>query len=341
MYEDMTYEVILKRVMDRIPDGIDKREGAVIYDAIAPAVVELQNVYIELGWALDQVFADTAVREYLVRRCAEWGIVPYPAAKAALRGEFNMDIELGERFSLGTLNFCAVKKICDRVYRMECETPGTAGNRSLGPLIPINYIPGLTHAVLTEVLEEGTEEESTESLRERFLFKVRKPSTSGNVYDYYNWTMECAGVGAAKIYPLASGPGTVKVVIADAERSGAGPELITQVKEHIEELRPIGADVTVVSVRERSISVTAKVKLQVGINLGMVQELFLRALTGFLQKGAFDIAYVSLARVGNLLLDIPGIEDYTELKLNGQAVNVSLADEEIAVAGAVTLEVIP
>lgn len=340
MYENVTYEILLKRMMDRVPAGIDRREGSILCDAVAPAAVELQNMYIELEWTLKQVFADTAIREYLIRRCAEWGMVPYPATKAALKGEFNMDIKLGERFSLGTLNYCAVKKISDRIYRMECETPGTAGNRSLGPMIPINYIPGLTHAELTEVLVEGTEEEPTESLRERFLFKVQKPSTSGNVYDYYNWTTECVGVGAAKIYPLASGPGTVKVVIADAERSAASPELIAQVKGHIEELRPIGADVTVVSAREKSIQVTAKVKLQNGVNLGTVQDLFLRELTGFLQGGAFDIAYVSLARVGNLLFDIPGIEDYTELRLNGQAVNVSLADEEIAVAGTVTLEVI-
>lgn len=106
---------------------------------------------------------------------------------------------------------------------------------------------------MTEVLKEGSEEESTEALRERFLFKVQKPSTSGNIYDYYNWTIECAGVGAAKIYPLALGPGTVKVVIADAERSAATPELIEQVKNHIEELRPIGADVSVVSAREKQL----------------------------------------------------------------------------------------
>ena len=341
MYEDISYEVILKRMMERAPAGVDKREGSILYDAVAPAAAEIQNTYIELGWALEQIFVDTAIREYLVKRCKEWGVVPYPATKASLKGEFNMEIELGERFSLGILNYKVVEKIGDKTYRLECETPGTAGNRNLGPLIPINYIQGLTRAELTEVLKEGSEEESTEALRERFLFKVQKPSTSGNIHDYYNWTIECAGVGAAKIYPLALGPGTVKVVIADAERSAATPELIEQVNNHIEELRPIGADVSVVSAREKVIAVTARVKLQNGVNLGSVQEMFLRELTSFLQEGAFDVSYVSLAKVGNLLLNTAGVEDFTELRLNGQAANVSLADEEIAVAGAVTLEVMP
>lgn len=339
MYENITYEVILNRMLDRVPDYMDKREGSVIYDAMAPAAVEMQNLYIELDWALEQVFVGTADRDNLIRRCAEWGIIPYPATRAVLKGEFNIDIESGKRFSLGTLNYTVTEKISDRIYRMECETPGAIGNRFLGTLIPIDYIPDLTHAELTEVLLEGNEEETTDALRERFLFKVQKPSTSGNAYDYYNWTMECPGVGAAKIYPLAQGPGTVKVVITDADRSAAGTELVELVKGHIEEKRPIGVDVTVVSAVEKSVSVTAKVRLQNGVNLGTVQELFLRDFTDYLQSGAFDIAYVSLARTGNLLLGVTGVEDFAELKLNGQMRNIELDEKEIAVAGTVILEV--
>lgn len=339
MYGDITYEKILGRMLERIPGDLDKREGSVIFDALAPAAVELQNAYIGLGWTLDQMFAGTAVRESLIRRCAEWGISPHPATKAALKGVFNMDIELGARFSLETLNYTAVERLDAGVYRMECETAGTAGNKLLGKLVPIGFIQGLTRAELTEVLEEGSDEEPTEALLERFLLKVQKPSTSGNRYDYYNWAVGCPGVGAAKVFPLADGPGTVKVVVANANRSAAGEELLRLVADTIEELRPIGADVSVVSAVEKRIAVSAKVKLGNGLNLGTVQAAFAAALTEFLQDHAFDIAYVSLARVGNLLLNVAGVEDFTELLLNGQAGNVALADEEIAVAGTVSLGV--
>lgn len=339
MYRDITYEKILGRMLERIPGVLDKREGSVIFDALAPAAVELQNAYIGLGWTLDQMFAGTAVRESLIRRCAEWGISPHPATKAALKGVFNMDIELGARFSLETLNYTAVERLDAGVYRMECETAGTAGNKLLGKLVPIGFIQGLTRAELTEVLEEGSDEEPTEALLERFLLKVQKPSTSGNRYDYYNWAVGCPGVGAAKVFPLADGPGTVKVVVANANRSAAGEELLRLVSDTIEELRPIGADVSVVSAAEKRIAVSAKVKLGNGLNLGTVQAAFAAALMEFLQDHAFDIAYVSLARVGNLLLNVAGVEDFTELLLNGQAGNVALADEEIAVAGTVSLGV--
>jgi len=35
MYGDISYEVILKRMMERAPAGVDKREGSILYDAMA------------------------------------------------------------------------------------------------------------------------------------------------------------------------------------------------------------------------------------------------------------------------------------------------------------------
>ena len=34
MYEDMTFENIMDRCLDRVSSSIDKREGSVVYDAI-------------------------------------------------------------------------------------------------------------------------------------------------------------------------------------------------------------------------------------------------------------------------------------------------------------------
>lgn len=208
MYEDTTYEVILDRMLWRVRDDspeMDTRQSSPIYTSLAPTAVELQNAYIGLDWTLDQMFASTATREYLIRRCAEWDITPHPATKAVLKGEFNIDIEIGSRFSLGTLNYVAIDRMEEGIYRMECETAGAVGSRELGMLVPIDYIQGLTKAELTGIIEDGSDEESTKALLERYLTKVQKPSTSGNRYDYYNWAMECEGVGAAKVFPLANG----------------------------------------------------------------------------------------------------------------------------------------
>ena len=60
MYENITYEDILQRMLDRIPDSMDKREGSIIFDALAPAAVELQLMYIEFDVILKETFADRA-----------------------------------------------------------------------------------------------------------------------------------------------------------------------------------------------------------------------------------------------------------------------------------------
>ena len=41
MYERETYEEILKRLLAKVPSNVDKREGSVIWDALAPAAAEI------------------------------------------------------------------------------------------------------------------------------------------------------------------------------------------------------------------------------------------------------------------------------------------------------------
>ena len=131
-----------------------------------------------------------------------------------------------------------------------------------------------------------------------------KPATSGNKYEYYNWAMACEGVGAAKIFPLANGPGTVKVVIANAEKGAASELLCQQVFDYIEERRPVGAQVEVVSAVELPLDVTAQVELGKDFYLGQVQSAFREKLAEWLQDQAFEAEDISVAHVGKLLLPL-------------------------------------
>lgn len=79
MYEDQTYENILDRSLARVASDVDKREGSVIMNAIASVSAEHADVYIQLGNIVNNGYADTAVREFLILRCKERGIIPYEA----------------------------------------------------------------------------------------------------------------------------------------------------------------------------------------------------------------------------------------------------------------------
>lgn len=74
MFEEQTYEALMERMIDRLPDDIDKRENSVIWNALAPAAAELAQSYIWLDQVFELVFADTAQGEFLDRRAAEVGI---------------------------------------------------------------------------------------------------------------------------------------------------------------------------------------------------------------------------------------------------------------------------
>ena len=340
---DTSFSSILQRMMEKVPAKFDKREGSVIHDALAPTAIEHQLLYMDMETLEKEMFADTASREYLVKRAAERGITPKEATPARWKAVFvpeQLNIPIGERFNNDEMNLTVTAKLSPGVYELECETAGAAGNVLAGSLIPMEYINGLRSATLTELLDAGTDEEDTEAFRGRYLELLRKPAASGNAQDYYNWAMSVTGVGAAKVYPLASGPGTVKVVITSAEKKAASAELVRETQEYIDSVRPVGAAVTVASAAELPVNVTAKISIGKGENSASVSSKFQLALIRYLAANAYEAGSVNLSMIGKILLETEGVTDYSELKLNGKAENVELTEEQIAVAGTVTLEVV-
>lgn len=205
MFESITYETILRRMLSAVATKVDKREGSIIWDALAPAAAELKMMYIELDRILLETFADTASREYLVKRAAERGLSPEPATRAVLRGSFDAQVNPGDRFSLDALNYVVVVRMDDGDYRVQCETAGTEGNRHLGTLIPIEYIPNLTRAELTGLLVPGEDEEDTEVFRQRYMDSLLGEAFGGNVKDYIAKVKKLQGVGGVKVHPTFSG----------------------------------------------------------------------------------------------------------------------------------------
>ena len=60
MYESLTFEVLLKRMLERVSNSLDKREGSIIYDASAALLqTSLQNAYINLDIMDNEAYADT------------------------------------------------------------------------------------------------------------------------------------------------------------------------------------------------------------------------------------------------------------------------------------------
>lgn len=350
MYENVTYEVILERLLSSVPDTMDKREGSVIFDALAPAAVEMQNMYIELDTILNETFADTASREYLIKRASERGLTPKAATYAVLKAVFTpstLNIPIGQRFSLEDLNYVITAKVSDGVYQVTCETAGEAGNSYFGNLIPIEYVQGLQSAELSELLIPGENDEDTEVFRQRYFESLDSQAFGGNVADYQEKTKSLDGVGGVKVTPVWNGGGTVKLTIIDSTFGVPSATLISAVQTAIDPtqnsgtgagLAPIGHVVTVAGVSSTTINLTATLTLQSGWAWTDVKDYVEAAIDAYYLELAEswedeDAVVVRISQLETRILNCTGVIDIADTTINGVASNLTLDSDKIPVRG--------
>ncbi len=244
-------------------------------------------------------------------------------------------VDAGSRWGIRDLVY-VVTAGAENVYEVTCETPGSIGNQYSGAMQPASSgISGVT-AELTDIIIDGTDEETDLALRERLKMKLRMPATSGNPYHYQVWALEVPGAGAARVFPLDNGPGTVTVLVVDSDRE-ISASLPATVAAYIETVRPVGATVTVKSPEPLTINISANVLLDGSRSAQDVSADFALAVDAFLKATIFTTYRVSYAKLGSLLLDIKGVEDFDSFLLNSGTGNVVIGEKQIPVKGAVEL----
>ena len=361
MYEDQTQEVIQQRVLDRVSNSIDKREGSIIQTATAPVSTELAQVYVTLDSMRDESFADTQSREYLIRRAAERGLSPIPASPVTAKGVFNLDtIPLGSRFACDDFIYYAYEKISNKNYKLVCETPGTAPNSTTGTLLSMDTIEGLEEAEITEILIPGTDEEDTEVFRARYWASFDTKPFGGNRTDYINATLNISGVGAVKVHRASSikgddgtQGGNVRLVILDSDYDIPSSTLLSLVKNTIDPVgvngdgdglgtAPMWHHVHVEAATATIINLTISFTFDTGYTYALLEDdikdaidEYLMSLTETWQNSSSGLV-VRKTYIQNALLDIEGILDATVTAINGNNSNLILHIDAIPQRGTIT-----
>ncbi|SYX84599.1 baseplate J/gp47 family protein [Paenibacillus alvei] len=359
MYENQTYETILERMLDRVPDDVDKREGSVIYNACAPAAWELAAMYAKLGINMELSFADTASGEYLSRRAAEFGVNRKQASKAKRKGGFfdangqPLDVPIGSRYAIENISFIATSKIEAGLFTLECEQSGTRGNKVFGALLPIDFVEKLARAELSDILVPGDDIETDEQLRQRYVEAVNEPAFGGNVSDYKQKLNAIEGVGDVKVFPVWQGGGTVKCTIITSEWAAPPKEMIDDIQTKVDPIQnhskglglaPIGHMVTISGVLNTSINVESKIVLEAGATVGQLQQPIEDVINTYLlnlRKSWSKVSniVVRVALIEAAILTVRGVIDVSGTTVNGQANNITLGEEEIPTLGTVTVNV--
>lgn len=352
-YEDMTFEKIVSDMLDRISNNLDKREGSIIYDALAPAALELEKAYTELDAVLERGFVDTATGEYLDLRVKEQAVERKPALKTIRHLQCEGTggrIFPGDRFRVGDVYFVAVEELTvPGLLKIESELAGSQTVPDYNDeVLSVEGIPGLEGASLIYEHPEdfnGVDAERDEDLKERYYITVRRNPGSGNIDDYVFWCSEITGVGKVIVQPLWDGPGTVKVTVLDSNGDPASPGLITDIKNYLDPVdgegmgkAPIGAHVTVESAIPVIIDIAASVAMDGSKSIADIQTEFSTTIAHYFQSiNLSTTRIVVFNKVGAVLLSTTGVADYDNLVLNGANANIVLAANEIPSLGTVTL----
>lgn len=361
-----TKEIILKRQLDHVTNALDKREGSIIHTALAPASWEIEGIYLDLANIQRNAFTLFAVGVYLEHKAAERGIIRKRSTPAKRLGLFDAPLSLGDRFSTiagsNSITFFVSKDLgFDAgyyMYELTAEVAGIAGNNYNGSLLPITFIQDLSFAAMTEIILDGTDEETDDALRRRYLDSLNEQPFAGNIAAYRQILLAEDDVGAVQVYPVWQGGGTVLCSVINANYDVAAQDLIDRLQvmicppvapddnptEYGLGYAPIGAIATIMTAAEFPVDIemsvqvvieTSIVELTQEINeainnyfLGVRQSWGNMVVSSIVPYINYPVA-VYAARIMAAVIAVPGVVNVTNLTLNGNPGDLILTETSV------------
>lgn len=343
----------LETLLANVSDEFDKSEGYLIYDLLN----SVSFLAAELGEKMENVESLVNVENLSGDMLGQYvsqhkGIERTQAtyAKGFVTATGQGTVNIGDLFETENgVQFQATEQVTvdgSAKVPVQCLTSGSIGNV---PAKQINMMP-VTLTGITTVNNEnptsgGYEAENDESLLERYYIATKTPPTSGNIYHYRQWALSVSGVGGAKIFPLERGENTVEVVIIDQDKKPANEDLVKQVQNYIDPdskglgngEAPIGARCYVVAATALELTIKVDVTKAPGALEETVKANIEQSIKNYLKDISFESAYVSYAKLGECIISSEGVEDYSNLTVNGGTANIPVDSKKVATLGGVTI----
>ncbi len=346
MYEELTVENIKLDIINRMSSDIDTREGSFTNDMISGVAYEIWKLYQSLDAIIPIVYVDETSGEYIDRKCSDYGIIRKEGTKASAELTINGTegsvipadkvFLTAEGLEFVTNNEVTITGGIAKVTASAVEA-GSSYNVNVDTIKnQYSNLEGI-NSVTNLPATGGTDSESDQSLLKRLYDYLQKPATSGNIAHYKQWATEVEGIGNAKVYPLWNGAGTVKVLVVGNNNEPVNSTIEGNCRLHIEENRPIGAEVTVISAEGLEINVNAEVFVDATTTIDEVQKAFQLSLKTYLHNIAFETYQVVYNRLAYMLLDIPGVIDYHSILINGDDKNINIGGNQVPVLGTVVV----
>ena len=369
MYSDgNSFEQILDRTLsNELLSDVDKREGSIVYDTLAPVCMELADAYAKMDILESQLSLLTATGSNLDNRAYEQGMAREQETQAERIGTFkkyqvdeqtgeyvkdendnkiliDMDIPEGSRFvspENDSIIYEFIGKDDKNENILRCETYGTVGNEYTGTILPLTAIPDLVEAKITGTHIPAQDTESDDELRTRVINKLNSLSFGGNIDAYIEKVSSIDGVGTCKVFPAWQYNGSVLLSVVDSSYEPITQSFADRIKEEIDPEKssgqgvgfaPIGHYVTVTTPIKSNVKVQFHLDLEADVTIGNVQEECEQKIKEYFNSVRHEFYQdktlgIYRARIIDKILEIPEVLNVTDVLLNDVDADITYTDE--------------
>lgn len=284
-----TETAIRDRLTERISDEWRKEPGDFMYDAVAPAALEIKQLEANQDTILKNGFALYAKGEYLDLKLSEVGLerTQAVAAKRRILVEADAGVVIPKNYVVSTIvldtggnpiEFTVDTDVIfstasTKALEITCRQEGVIGNVPAGtPFMLVPPIPGIKALTDDVMMIPGADVENDESAWTRYDFKVKHPDTGGNKNDYIRWVEHIDGVGKIKVIPRWAGNGTVKVILVGTDFAPATAAVVNNVQEHLDPLLAAKLEAEAMTVTGTGASIDGGLSYDSGTSVKMVYD---------------------------------------------------------------------
>lgn len=360
---DVDDDIIHARMLEALPNDIDKTEGGFAHDFTRPAALEKAEMMIAVNDAVQVFFPAWSYGGYLDKLAGSVGLSRKAAQPAEtyleITGTEGTIVPAGFIFAtpksgdIASIEFAVVESTTisaegKATVLVRCTETGLIGN------VPENSITlmsspmkGVTTIKNPAAATGGIETEDDESLRARIEEREKNNEASfvGNDSDYKRWAKEVDGVGSVVVVPewMGKGSGTVKLIVMDANGMPANDTILKAVYDHIispdnrdYRLAPIGAILTVTTAEAVGLTFSATILLEEDAVIDDVVKAYRTNLLAYFEEAKAE-SCIRYTRVCSVLSETKGVLDYSNMLLNGATANIAITADDYPTIATVAL----
>ena len=363
--QNVDVDTIHKKMMSMLPADIDSTEGGFPWDFTRPtALITSELLQFYAVQLLKMIFVQYATGEYLELHAEAHDIVrkeaTYATVELVITGTPGSMIPAESVFCTERVNDKASIefKVADETVidytgsvTVEATAVATGPDSNVDAnTVTVMYSPiyGIESVTNPEKAIGGTTAESDDDLRERVLEAIRagKQSNVGNDSDYRRWAESVPGIGYAYVQSCWNGPNTIRIICVDDNGDAASQTLLDAVYDYIfspddpsARLAPTTAQITVVAPAIINVAYSFNLELRSGYTAENVEDAFKEALVDLYAEARSE-GELKYTRVAALLSGLDGVDDFSNLLMNGTTSNIDVSQIQFLSTATVTITVV-